>query len=132
MGGKRPPPKNLNIRKDPKAETTTSKTGATGTLMLPSNESFALAGAAWVNDGGSVDQQYYRQQIKVVDQRLAPAALRLAALLTAAEAALGAGQDEAERRRSRTGVVHKSSRVITHFRCGKLARIVFPTSPGRS
>ena len=27
------------------------------------NESFALAKAAWVNDGGSVDEQYYHQQI---------------------------------------------------------------------
>jgi len=45
------------------------------------NESFALAKAAWVNDGGSVDEQYYRQQIKVVDERLALAGLRLAALL---------------------------------------------------
>jgi hypothetical protein len=40
-----------------------------------------LAKAAWVNDGGSVDEQYYRQQIKVVDERLALARLRLAALL---------------------------------------------------
>jgi hypothetical protein len=40
-----------------------------------------LAKAAWVNDGGSVDEQYYRQQIKVVDERLALAGLRLAALL---------------------------------------------------
>ena len=45
------------------------------------NESLALAKAAWVNDGGSVDEQYYRQQIKVVDERLALAGLRLAALL---------------------------------------------------
>ena len=45
------------------------------------NESFALAKAAWVNDGESVDEQYYEQQIKVVDERLALAGLRLAALL---------------------------------------------------
>ncbi len=45
------------------------------------NESFALAKAAWVDDGGSVDEQYYRQQIKVVDERLALAGLRLAAVL---------------------------------------------------
>jgi nuclease S1 len=45
------------------------------------NESFALARAAWVNDGGSVDEQYYEQQIKVVDERLALAGLRVAALL---------------------------------------------------
>jgi len=45
------------------------------------NESFALAKAAWVNDGESVDEQYYEQQIKVVDERLALAGLRLAAVL---------------------------------------------------
>jgi len=45
------------------------------------NESFALAKAAWVNEGGSVDEQYYRQQIKAVDVRLALAGLRLAAVL---------------------------------------------------
>ena len=45
------------------------------------NESFASAKAAWVNDGGSVDEQYYRQQIRVVDERLALAGLRLVALL---------------------------------------------------
>jgi len=43
------------------------------------NESFALAKAAWVSDGGLVDEQSYRQQIKVVDERLA--GLRLAAVL---------------------------------------------------
>jgi hypothetical protein len=35
----------------------------------------------WVNDGGPVDEQYYRQQIGVVDERLALAGLRLAAVL---------------------------------------------------
>jgi hypothetical protein len=45
------------------------------------DESFVLAKAAWVNDGGSVDELYYRQQIEVVDERLALAGLRLAALL---------------------------------------------------
>ena len=45
------------------------------------NESFALAKAAWVSDGGLVDEQSYRQQIKVVDERLALAGLRLAAVL---------------------------------------------------
>jgi hypothetical protein len=48
------------------------------------NESFALAKAAWVNNGGSVDEQYYLRQIKVVDERLALAGLRLAALLNEA------------------------------------------------
>ena len=34
-----------------------------------------------MNDGGSVDEQYYQQQIKVVDVRLALAGRRLAAVL---------------------------------------------------
>jgi hypothetical protein len=33
------------------------------------------------SDDGSVDGQYYRQQIKVADERLALAGLRLAAIL---------------------------------------------------
>jgi hypothetical protein len=41
----------------------------------------AAAVVAGLNDGGSVDEQYLRQQIKVVDERLASAGLRLAALL---------------------------------------------------
>ncbi len=45
------------------------------------NESFALAKAAWVDDGGSVDEDYYRREIKFLDERLALAGLRLAALL---------------------------------------------------
>ena len=32
---------------------------------------------------GSVDEQYYRQQIKIVDERLALAGLRMAAVLNA-------------------------------------------------
>ncbi len=45
------------------------------------NESFALAKAAWVQDSASVDEDYYRQEIKFVDERLALVGLRLAALL---------------------------------------------------
>jgi hypothetical protein len=45
------------------------------------SDALGLAKAAWVDDGGSVDEQYYRQQVKVVDERLALARLRLAALL---------------------------------------------------
>jgi nuclease S1 len=45
------------------------------------NESFALAKAAWVANGGAVDEQYYRQQIKIADERLALAGLRRAAVL---------------------------------------------------
>ncbi len=40
-----------------------------------------MANAAWVNDGGEVDEHYYREQIKVLNERLALAGLRLAALL---------------------------------------------------
>jgi len=52
-----------------------------GALADWANESFALAKAAWVPDGGAVDEQYYRQRIRVVDERLALAGLRLAALV---------------------------------------------------
>jgi len=45
------------------------------------NESHAAGQAAWVADGGVVDDAYYNTQIQVVDQRLALAGLRLAALL---------------------------------------------------
>ena len=45
------------------------------------NESHELARAAWLSDGGSVDEKYYAQQITVVDERLALAGLRLAAVL---------------------------------------------------
>ena len=54
---------------------------ASGNAADWANESFALAKAAWVSDGGSVDDQYYLHQIKVVDERLALAGLRLAAVL---------------------------------------------------
>jgi len=54
---------------------------ASGNAADWANESFALAKAAWVSDSGSVDEQYYRRQIKVADERLALAGLRLAALL---------------------------------------------------
>jgi S1/P1 Nuclease len=45
------------------------------------NESHEYAQAAWLVDGGQVDENYYKAQIKVVDTRLALAGLRLAALL---------------------------------------------------
>lgn len=54
---------------------------ASGSPADWADESFALAKAAWASDGGSVDEQYYRQQIKVTDERLALAGLRLVALL---------------------------------------------------
>ena len=45
------------------------------------NESHGAAQAAWIDDGGTVDQGYYNAQIPTVDKRLALAGLRLAALL---------------------------------------------------
>ncbi len=45
------------------------------------NESLRLAKQVWVNDGGAVDQAYYQANISVVDERLALAGLRLAAML---------------------------------------------------
>jgi hypothetical protein len=45
------------------------------------NESHKYAQAAWLDNGGNVDEDYYNTQIKVIDERLALAGLRLAALL---------------------------------------------------
>lgn len=48
------------------------------------NESFRLAHEIWLPDGGAVDEAYYRKNIGVLDERLALAGLRLAALLNQA------------------------------------------------
>jgi hypothetical protein len=45
------------------------------------NESLHLAKRVWVNDGGTIDQPYYQANISIVDEQLALAGLRLAALL---------------------------------------------------
>jgi hypothetical protein len=45
------------------------------------NESHGYALSAWLADGAQIDENYYRKEIKVVDQRLALAGLRLALLL---------------------------------------------------
>jgi len=45
------------------------------------NESLRLARQVWVKEGGSVDEAYYRANIGIVDERLALAGLRLAAVL---------------------------------------------------
>ncbi|HET9802344.1 MAG TPA: S1/P1 nuclease [Candidatus Acidoferrum sp.] len=45
------------------------------------NESHAAGNAAWIDNGGVLDDTYYNAQIQVVDQRLALASVRLAALL---------------------------------------------------
>jgi hypothetical protein len=48
------------------------------------NESFAAAKQAWVEQGGAIDDAYYRANIEVVDSRLSLAGLRLAAALNEA------------------------------------------------
>jgi hypothetical protein len=45
------------------------------------NESFHLKNQIWLNEGGLVDEEYYRNNIRIVDERLALAGLRWAALL---------------------------------------------------
>lgn len=60
---------------------TTQKLQAGGTPESWANESLHLASQVWLSDGGAVDEAYYRANISVVDQRLALAGLRLAAVL---------------------------------------------------
>lgn len=60
---------------------TTEKLRAGGTPESWANESLALAKQVWLSDGANVDESYYRANIKIVDDRLALAGLRLAALL---------------------------------------------------
>jgi S1/P1 Nuclease len=48
------------------------------------NESFQLAKKVWLNDGSVVDENYYKSDIGIVDQRLALAGLRLASLINEA------------------------------------------------
>ena len=57
---------------------------ADGTPETWANESFNLAKRVWLNDGSSVDEAYYRNNIGSLDQRLALAGLRLARLLNEA------------------------------------------------
>lgn len=57
------------------------KLAASGTPEDWANESHQLATQVWLNDGGTVDEAYYKANIGIVDQRLALAGLRLAALL---------------------------------------------------
>jgi hypothetical protein len=45
------------------------------------NESFQEAKKVWLDDGGAVDEVYYRANISIVDHRLALAGLRLAKAL---------------------------------------------------
>jgi hypothetical protein len=57
---------------------------ATGPPEDWANESFNLAHKVWLNDGESVDEHYYRQNVGILDERLALAGLRLAKLLNRA------------------------------------------------
>jgi len=57
---------------------------ADGTPETWANESFHLAQRVWLNDGGAVDEGYFRNNIGSLDERLALAGLRLAALLNQA------------------------------------------------
>jgi S1/P1 Nuclease len=52
-----------------------------GTPEEWANESHQFARSALLQDGGQVDEPYYRNEIKVVDERLAQAGVRLANLL---------------------------------------------------
>jgi hypothetical protein len=57
---------------------------AGGTPEGWANESHSYAQAAWLDNGDSVDKEYYRKEIDVLNQRLALAGLRLAAALNQA------------------------------------------------
>ena len=48
------------------------------------NESFHIAHDVWLRDGSEVNEAYYRRNIRIVDQQLTRAGLRLAALLNRA------------------------------------------------
>jgi hypothetical protein len=55
-----------------------------GTPEQWANESLHLARQVWLNDGGVVDEAYYRKNIGSLDERLAVGGLRLATLLNQA------------------------------------------------
>ena len=48
------------------------------------DESFRIAHRVWLRDGSAVDESYYRQNIEVLDEQIALAGLRLAAVLNRA------------------------------------------------
>lgn len=54
---------------------------ASGTPASWANESFRYAKELWVNDGGMIDEAYFRKNISILNERLALAGLRLAKLL---------------------------------------------------
>jgi hypothetical protein len=54
---------------------------AMGTPADWANESFGIAKKVWLPEGGAVDEKYYSTDIGIVNQQLALAGLRLAAML---------------------------------------------------
>ena len=52
-----------------------------GTPEEWANEAFRLAKQVWLNDGGSVDEAYYRRNIDILNKQLAHAGIRLADVL---------------------------------------------------
>lgn len=57
---------------------------AAGTPAEWANESFLLAKKVWLNDGGAVDENYYENDIGIVNRRLALAGIRLARMINQA------------------------------------------------
>jgi S1/P1 Nuclease len=57
---------------------------AGGGPELWANESFRIARQIWLNEGGQIDDGYYRKEIATVNERLALGGLRLASLLNEA------------------------------------------------
>ena len=56
---------------------------ASGTVESWADESFRAGKAAWVEPGTAIDEVYFDRELPVVNQRLALAGLRLAAMLNA-------------------------------------------------
>jgi hypothetical protein len=88
-----------------KAEKLDARAG--GTAEQWANESVKLAKPAWVQDGANLDENYYQQQIKVVDSQMALAGLRLARLLNGTLGKM-TPRDFAESRESGAGIVSKN------------------------
>jgi len=70
-----------------------------------------------VDDGGSVDEQYHQQQIRVVDERLALAGLRLA--LAIAMGSVGARLPNVP---ARPGHTDENARKLHHFALQRTAQ----------
>lgn len=72
-----------------------------GTPETWANESFRVAKQVWLDNGGAVDEQYYRKNIATVDARLQLAGMRLGVILNQALAApTGQTGDTASGKRS--------------------------------